>query len=298
LDNDGNILYGRRYRILAGDLDFSQLRCTFKIEKSMTQTPGFSEISIYNLSAQTENTIVKTGQRVVLEAGYEGAQYGLIFDGDIVQPLRGKEDGTTYVLTLVSQDGDQFLNNGFVNSSFRAGHTPRDIANAVCSIATNPVELASISENLENKRLTRGKVCFGLARDFLRQISKTEQAAFYVLDGKVNIVKAQDVPQGRVIDLTPKSGLIGAPEWTDEGVSAKCLLNPLINLNTFVHIDPRFVREQKAQRDSQPRQVDNSGIFRVICLSHIGDTRGNDWHTEFIAVAQTGFVPNTGNSML
>jgi len=264
----------------------------------MTQTPNYSEIAVYNLSSQTENSIVKTGQRVVLEAGYDGAQYGLIFDGDIVQPLRDKEDGTTYVLTLVSQDGDQFLNNGFVNRSFRAGQTPRDIANAVCSLATNPVELSSISENLENKRLARGKVCFGLARDYLRQISKTEQAAFYVSDGKVNIVKAPDLPQGRIITLTPQTGLIGAPEWTDDGVKAKCLLNPLLNLNSFIHIDPRFVREQKKQRDSQPRQIDDSGIFRIVCISHTGDTRGDDWHTEFTGVAQTGFVPNTGISML
>jgi len=264
----------------------------------MTQTPNFSEISIFNLSAQSENMLVKTGQRVVLEAGYEGDQYGLIFDGDIVQPFRDKENGVTYVLTLVSQDGDQFLNNGFVNVSFRAGQTPRDIVNSVATLATNPAELASISEGLKDTRLPRGKVCFGLAKDYLCQIAKTEQAAFYVSDGKVNIVKATDVPKGQVINLTPHSGLIGAAEWTDEGVRAKCLLNPMLNLNSYVHIDPSIVREQKAQRDSQPRQVDDSGIFRIVSLIHSGDTRGTDWYTEFVAIAQTGFEPNTGSSML
>ena len=288
----------RRYRIIVGSLDVSDLRCTFKVEKSMTQTPNLSEISVYNLSAQTENTLIKTSQRIVVEAGYQSAEYGLIFDGDVVQPLRDKEDGTTYKLTLISQDGDQFLNNGFISQSFAAGLTPREVANAVTTGATSPAQMATISENLENKQYARGKVCFGLARDCLRQIARTEQAAFYVNEGKVNIVKAQDLPTGQIISLTPRSGLIGVPEMTDEGVKAKCLLNPLLDLNTFVHIDNRFVRQQKAARDSQPREVNHDGIFRIVSLTHEGDTRGESWYTEFVGVAQTGQTPNIGESLL
>lgn len=300
-DFNDNILFGRRYRVIVGTncsgLDVSQLRCTFNIEKSMAETANYSEITIYNLSPQTENTIIKTGHRVILEAGYEGSQYGLIFDGDIVQPLRDKEDGTTYRLTLVSQDGDKFLNGGIINSSYRAGQTPRTIASEVTSKATNSIELASISENLEDKKLARGKVVFGLARDYLHQIANTEQAAFYVNDGKVNIIKATDLPTGRVIDLSPTTGLVGTPEQTEDGIKAKCLLNPLLNLNSFVHIDNSFIRLQKASRDSQLKQLDYDGVYRIIKLIHTGDTRGNTWYTEFVGVTQTGTVPNTGVSM-
>jgi hypothetical protein len=301
-DFDGNILFGRRYRLIVGTggglgLDVSELRITFNIEKSMSETPNYSEISVYNLSAQTENALVQTGQRVVLEAGYDGPQYGLIFDGDVVQPYRDKEGNTTYKLTLISQDGDQFYNDGFVDASYRAGQTPRDIAGLVASTARHPLELASVSENLENKRLARGKVVFGLARDYLHQIARTEQAAFYVNDGKVNIVKAADLPQGRIISLSPSSGLIGTPEQTEDGVKAKCLLNPLLNLNSFVHIDNSYVRQIKAKRGSQPKQMDYDGVYRIIALTHSGDTRGNEWYTTFTGVAQPGLTPDTGSSM-
>ena len=291
------ILYGRRYRVIVGGFNVSRLRCKFYIEKNMAETPNFSEIVIYNLSAATENQIVETGSRIVLEAGYEGSQYGLIFDGDIVQPLRDKEDGTTYKLTLVSQDGDKFLNNGFVNNSFRAGQTPRTIAEQLCGTATNPVELAFISDNLENKKLTRGKVVFGLARDYLHQIARTEQAAFYCNDGKVNIIKAPDPPSGQIVSLSPQTGLIGAAEMTDEGIKAVCLLNPLLNLNSFVHVDNSHVRQAKAQRDSQPKQMDYDGVYRIIKLAHEGDTRGGTWYTEFTAITQSGQVPNAGSSL-
>jgi hypothetical protein len=291
------ILYGRRYRVIAGSVDVSQLRCTFRIEKNMAETPNFSEIAIFNLSPATENQIIESGERIVLEAGYEGSQYGLIFDGDIVQPLRDKEGGTTYKLTLISQDGDKFLNNGFVNASYRAGQTPRTIAEQLCSTVTNPVELAFISDNLENKKLTRGKVVFGLARDYLHQLARTEQAAFYCNDGKINIIKASDLPAGQIASLSPKTGLIGAAEMTDEGIKATCLLNPLLNLNSFVHIDNSHVRVQKASRDSQPKAMDQDGVYRIVKLIHEGDTRGNTWFTEFTAITQSGNQPNTGNSL-
>jgi hypothetical protein len=300
---DGSALYMRRYRVIIGSggsgIDVSELRVTFKIEKSMAETPNYSEISIFNLSPATENQIIKTGDRVILEAGYIGPQYGLIFDGEVVKAYRDKIEGTTYMLTLICQDGDQFLNDGFVNASYAKGQTPRDIANQITSTASTPIELDTVSENLENKALPRGKVCFGLSRDYLHQIARTEQASFYVNDGKVNIVKAMDLPRGRIVDLSPKhpkSGLVGAAERTDDGIKGRCLLHPLLNLNTFVNISNQYVREQKAARGSQPKQMDYDGIYRILKLTHEGDTRGDNWYTEFVGVSQPGASPETGET--
>ena len=63
---DGNVLFGRRYRVIVSNnsgngLDVSQLRCTFNVEKSMTETPNYSEVTLYNLSAQTRKHYSKNG---------------------------------------------------------------------------------------------------------------------------------------------------------------------------------------------------------------------------------------------
>lgn len=288
---DGNILYGRRYRIIVGTgngrgTEVSKLHCTFNIEKSMNETPNYSEAVIYNLSAQTENAFIKSGERIVIEAGYEGDHYGLIFDGDIIQPLRDKTDGTTYTLTLIAQDGDLFLNGGVINTSMKAGQTQRNIVNELTLKSSEKIQTGSISENLKDSRLARGKVVFGLARDYLRQISKSANATFYVNDRKVEIVKPNDLPQGRVIDLNAKSGLIGTPEQFDAGIKGKCLLNPFINLNTFIHVDNSSVRLEKAQRGESVKQLDQDGVYRIIKLNHVGDTRGDTWYTEFVGVSR------------
>lgn len=297
-----NVLFGRKYRVIVSDIngigiDVSTLRCTFQIEKSLSETPNYAEIVLYNLSAQTENSIIKEGAKVILEAGYQNPQYGLIFSGDIVQPLRGKEDNTTYTLTLVSQDGDLFYNKGIINASFRAGQTQRDVLENIAKQSTNDLEIGQLSDNLTPTALPRGKALFGLTRDYFRQIAKSEQAAFYINNNKIEFIKAMDLPTNEVIQLNGKSGLIGMPEQTEEGIQATCLLNPLLDLNKMVAIDLSSIQRQKADRNSELKNIAGAGIFKIIKIAHKGDTRGDEWYTEFTAVAQTGAVPVTGDCM-
>ena len=185
----GNVLYGRRYRILVVDktnlaLDISQLRCTFNIVRNVLLEPNYSEVTVYNLNAQTENAIIKEGMRIIVEAGYEGEQYGVIFDGDVLQPIREKEDGTTYKLTITSIDGDKFMNFGLANFSLLRGQSMREVVNNVATNSTITTQLGSISEQINETKLTRGKVVFGKSRDVLRQIAQTNSAAFYMDNGK------------------------------------------------------------------------------------------------------------------
>ncbi|GAB6170543.1 hypothetical protein JCM15765_03980 [Paradesulfitobacterium aromaticivorans] len=292
----GEILYGRRYRVIVSSLDgekavdVSQLRCTFNCVKIIQMQPQFSEIVIYNLSAQTENAIIKEGDRVVVEAGYEGKQYGLIFDGNVVQVIRNKEGGTTYTLTLVAADSDVFLNYSLSAFSMIRGQNSRAVVDNLTNKATISTQLGNISATLSDSALTRGKVFFGLTRDYLRQIAQSENATYYMEDGKVNIIRAEDIPEGEIIELSPESGLIGVPEQSDFGVKIKCLLNPRIKINSLVHVDNSLIRNQQFDQ-GQPISLDHDGIYRAIKVTHIGDSRGNDWYTEIETVTQSGILP-------
>lgn len=289
----GNVLYGRRYRILVANnkgtaLDVSELRCTFEVSKTMFQ-PQFSSVTIYNLNVETENQLISGGDTIYIEAGYEGEQYGLIFMGDVVQPVRGKEDGVTYKLTLNSLDSDRQLNVGsFVAFSTAKGMTARDIVTNVSSKAKIPMQLGSISQGLSEAKLTRGKVFFGKSQDYLRQVSLSNSATFYMDDGKVNIIKATDYPRNEIVDLAPESGLIGTPMQDEYGVTFKCLLNPRLRLNSLVRIDNRLIQAQTYQFGQIPRSLDAAGIYRIVELRHRGDTRGEEWYTECVTVSQAG----------
>lgn len=301
----GNVLYGRRYRILVSDvsgvaLDVSDLHCTFDVQTVVNQTPPFSSVVIYNLNPATENFILNYGAQVVVEAGYEGTQYGVIFRGELVEPVRDMSDNVTFRLTLNCLASDSMINQGFVAFSISKGQSARSLVTNLASRASVPTPLGEISPQLSTSQLPRGKTVFGLTRDYLRQIAQGNNLAFHTADGKVNLLAASDPPQGEILNLSPGSGLIGQPAQSGLGVTFKCLLNPAIQINTLVHIQNALIQAQTFQIGQVQRPLDADGIYRVVGVEHTGDTRGTQWYTTCTTVSQAGGIPGmvdaaTGN---
>lgn len=292
---EGDWLYGRRYRVFI-DLgnnrafDVSQLRCTFEITKSGYAEANQSIIKIYNLNPSDENKVIKQGQRIVIEAGYVGSQYGKIFDGQIVQVIRSKEDAVDYIITIVSMDNDRYTSYGLINTTVAAKQTARSAVDVLTNNAAVATEQGVISEM--GITYPRGKVMFGMSKDYLAQIAKSANATYYSEDGKVNIINIVQEPGNRIKSYGPRNGLLGTPSQNELGISCEVLLDPSVNINTFFHIDNERIAGYQYQVGQPVRSLDNEGIYRVIRLTHIGDTRGEDWKTSIEAVSQAGILPS------
>ncbi|MDU1232313.1 phage protein [Clostridium sp.] len=251
-EKEGDSLFGRRYRITVSDdqgnaLDISNLHCLFDITKTIQMEPNLSVITVYNLNVKTENAIIASGKRVTVEAGYEGSQFGLIFDGDIIQCINSRDDGTTCKIEIIALDSDRAINFDIVNFSIVRGQTQRDIVEHMSNSVSNPIDLGSISQKLSGQKLSRGKVVFGKASDYYRQIAKSNDLQFYMDDGSINLISMDDLPEGEIFDLSSKSGLIGTPEQSTYGINGKCLLNPQIKLNSLIHVDNKLVRAKRIE---------------------------------------------------
>lgn len=157
MSNTGYAQWLRKYRLLivpksgGNAIDVSQLRITFICEKSTTETPNFSQITVYNLAGSTIASI-KAGDKVILEAGYQNGNCGMIFTGEIVQPYTSKSDNTDIALTLIVQDGDAYLNSAFTAQTIGKKATPKDILSA-CSAGSEG--LGTISKLLPQTKLPR-----------------------------------------------------------------------------------------------------------------------------------------------
>jgi cell wall-associated NlpC family hydrolase len=228
------------------------------------------------------------GKRVTIEAGYEGSQFGLIFDGDILQTIREREDGTTFKLTIIALDSDRPINFEIANYSLVRGQTARSIVDHIVNKAQYPTDLGSISDRLKAQKLTRGKVMFGKASDYLRQIAKTYDLQYYMDDGKLNLIHLEDLPKDEIFELSPTSGLVGTPEQTEFGVSGKCLLNPQIKLNSLIHIDNSLVRARKIDINSS-----NSAPATSTATATDGGTALNSVRNTIIAEAKRLCDDNT-----
>lgn len=291
-------LFGRKYRIIVSDskgnaYDVSQMHVIFNVKKTLLAEYHISNVFIYNLSPELENNIIVYGTKISIEAGYEGSFYGLIFEGDIVQAIRSKEDGVDYLLEIIAVDSERYLSSGFVNYNIKRGQTQRDVANILATKASNPVKLGSISDSFSESKLTRGKVVFGQGRDYLNQMAKGQNATFFMDNGKINLVKMSDVPDGEIISLTYDSGLVGTPTQTEYGMELKCLLNPQLKCNILVRVDKQGIVERQFQPGSiQYNEIDSEGIYRIIEISYTGDTRGQDWYCEINTIIQSGAYPS------
>jgi hypothetical protein len=287
-------LYGRRYRVFI-DLgnnqafDVSELRCEFNVVKTAFLEINESTLTIYNLSPNTENKLIKAGQRIIIEAGYTGSQYGAIFAGKVVQPIRSKENAVDYKLTLVSMDEEVYASYGLVGVSLVAQQSARDAVNAVLTKATYKQQAGELTNF--NIKYPRGKVMFGSPQQFLKDIARSENATYFSNDGKVNIISATDVPKGQILSFGPDSGLIGTPTQTEYGISLKVLMNPRIEINSLFHVDNKKIEGYKYQQGNPVRGLDQEGIYRAVRIRHVGDTRGEDWYTEIDAISQAGLLP-------
>jgi hypothetical protein len=273
-------------------LDVSDLRCTFRIEKIGYQAINYGDISIYNLSSQTQADIIKYGMRVVLEAGYENGQYGKIFDGDIFQPLWDRENVVDYKLTLHCFDGDSQLNNNFVGMTVQASHDQRSDLLNIMKNARNSFSNGQISTDLDNTEMPRGKVFFGMPKKYFREIANANNHQWSYVDRELVFSNLTNIPVGKALVVSPETGLIGTPQQTQDGVEFKVLLDPNIKVQypaMQVKIDNSVVRQQKIMLGQLQTRLDQDGFYYVASVTHCGDTRGDDWYTEVI-----GFNSTTG----
>lgn len=254
----------------------------------MSDDGNTGNITIYNLSQQSIKKHLKENGRVILEAGYEDEPYGMIFDGDLIDYRYYRQDGITNVLETISRDGDLFLNNSYISKSFNSGMQALSLIGSFVGEGDPNMQLGDISPEISNDPLIRGKVLHGQPGDILRNLAKTQDGRFYICDRKICLVKANDPPNGQIYSLTPSSGLISAKQ-TKEGIEAECLLNPVLNLNKFVHIKSDTLdNEIRSYSKELGQKLPGEGIYKIIKVTHTGETRGTPWYTKIIGIHQPG----------
>ncbi|WP_241300992.1 phage protein [Burkholderia cenocepacia] len=291
--------FGRKVSLVIGfdsgeSLDLSELRIVFRVQRGDLQTPNSARIRVYNVSGTTARRAQKEFTRVVLQAGYEG-NYGIIFDGQIKQVRRGRESQTDTFVDITAADGDSAYNFAVVNTTLAAGSVATDHV-SVATAAMNPygVSLGYMPQVTSNP-LPRGKVMFGMARDFLRGIAKTMQTVWSIQDGKVVLVPETAYMPGEIPVITSATGMVGLPQQTANGIDVKMLLNPSVKIGRLIWLDNASIQQyeyslnvgQQAENERIEMQakLQDDGFYYVMLAEVIGDTRGEEWYTSVTCLA-------------
>jgi hypothetical protein len=278
------------------------LRFKFEIEANDVETPNTARIRVYNLSADTVNLVRQEYSFVILNAGY-GGNMGQIFQGTIKQFRVGKERNVDSFLDIFAADGDIAYNFAIVNASLKDGSTPADelqqyvqafqAASPQQNISQDPNALAYLTESYIPPGAVNpgGKVAFGLARDYMRDLANSGNVRWSIQNGVVTIIPITGYLPGEAIAINSLTGMVGVPEATEEGLIVECLLNPLIKVGAAIQLNNNDITTTQIREQLFPSinslnfvakvaPTANDGYYRVLVAEHRGDTRDLDWYTK------------------
>lgn len=281
--------YGRTCTLLVSNkagkaLDLSALRIKFAVKKSGIMTPNSGQFYVYNMDRTTTALIKKEFTHVTFQAGYVG-NYGVIFTGNIKWATDGRENATDTFLNIVAGDGDSAYNFAVVNKTLAAGSSPSDMLNASLTSMYQQGLTQSYVGPLPQTKLPRGKVLYGTARDLVKTVANANNFAWSIQDGGVVFLSQKTYLPGTVVVLTSKTGIVGTPEQTIEGIMIKCLLNPRLKIHGRVQIDNRSVKAYQLNPNvpgspaNTPVPLTQDGVYYILVAEHEGDTRGINWYT-------------------
>ncbi len=290
-------------------VDVSLLRCVFRVEAQIETQVAVCTLEVYNMNPTTESDIIREGFQVSIEAGYDEGQYGEIFTGDIVQVIRNRENGVDYKLEILALQGSSMFDLNFSKCSVAAGSKPRDVIDALTRHSRQVIVVGEVTLNLSDQALPRGKVIFGTPSQYMRDIAIGNDAYYWAgEDGKLTVKKITDViPADKVLVLTPGNqnknksdkeyygtGLVGTPQYGDDGIHIKMLLDCRVKLMSLIKIDNELIRRSLLNITlgnnnlAQQKQFDEDGEYQVFKLAHQGDTHGDTWTTEVVGIGRNG----------
>lgn len=304
----GGKQFGRKLQFRVTDnngngLDLSDFRVTFKVEQSDIATPNILIVTIYNLKDDTSSRIGGEFTNVSLQAGYEGASYGMIFMGNIKWIERGKEKNTDKYLRIWAGDGEQAYNFTVCNQALAAGTSAKAVMDYLTGrFAENGVGKTADFDHfvglIPPQALSRGKVMFGLAREHMSDWSKKNGFRWSTQNGNLTLVPITGYRPGEAVVLSSTTGLIGMPRADQGGVTVRCLLNPNIVIGGLIQLNHDDINTLttdqlglKIGTIAISAATTWTGLYRVLAAEHEGDTRGQPWYTDITALAVDPAAP-------
>lgn len=260
------------------------LRVQFEATKTVEPAPNIATIKIFNLTHANEVKIKNEFADVILNAGYDGAMQ-IIFRGNIKHVYRYREK-TDWITEIVVGDGDKDFRKAVMNETLAAGTTTAQIVErAVGSFGGT----AKGAVQINDRERIRGKVISGNTRDVLHDVARESGANWSIQDGMLTIVKTNGILPDEAVVISAETGMLGAPEINDKGIAVKCLMNPQIKVNGAIKLDNSSIKEKREKEGAQNKKksivrLDPEGIYKVLKITHKGDTRGHDWVSEIECV--------------
>lgn len=278
-------------------LDLSEMQVEFEVHQAMVSIPNWARIRVYNLSQETQQQAYKEFHHIDLAVGYNGYAERLFY-GQVRQFNAGlREDAKDTYIDFICQDGDYGHNWTVINKTLAKGWDYKDMFQALHgAFKANGLSVGHQSK-LPIQKFPRGRVMYGSAKNHMNRAVDNINAEWSIENGEITVVPYDGTLPGQAIVLTPATGLIGLPQQTINGITLRSLINPKVQDGGLIKLENDTI--QTASINTATTAVnyipsfDPNGLYKVYSISHTGNTRGNDWHSDIVCTATTGTQPIT-----
>lgn len=262
--------FGRQWKLDISNeqetLSITQLRVAFEIDKTINEKPNPAKIQVWNLNRDHINQLLSQDyKKVALSVGYNELRQ--IYSGDITK-VRIQRDGLDFVLTLECSDGHAAYTQSRAKTTLKAGATDKQIVEEIQK--TMPKVQAGAMDIPNQRKLPRGRVLNGNSRDILTKVARNNGADWSIQDGSLIFLPKDKVLNDEAVLISQDTGMINAPEQTDDGLEITCLLNPALQIGGLVKVESIIEYF--------------NGEYKVIKLAHSGDGLGGDWQSKMTVV--------------
>lgn len=198
------------------------------------------EVKISNLDKATRDYLLtetspfnknKRRKLLTVEAGRKSTGYTLVFQGDITNATGGQPPDIS--LTLKAATGDYAKGNVIAQSM--PGTAPlQNIASRVAQDLGLGLNFQAKAKQIANYTFT------GAAIKQVEQLGAMGRVNAFVDDASL-VVKEWNQPlQGRVREVNLDTGMIGIPEFTDQGIKVKILFDNQVVLGGGINVTSKL----------------------------------------------------------
>ena len=266
-----------------GDLNISNLRISFSIQKNLAWSTNTAQVRVWNISADKRNILRDYGDQLTLYAGYEeGGGEQILFIGDTVA-VSHIFDLPEIISVFECGDGDKYANQKTVSVSFDKGATARSVIQEIARQMDITLLPLPAGDNLVYQQ---GFSSADMGKDALAKACK-----YLSLEASIQNNNLQIIPQGGTIDQPPfiinaDTGMIGIPQrytfkrsdlFRKRADVSHTQVGYPTGWKVQTTLRPDILPGAKVQ--IQSTHLDLKGLFRVETIRHEGDTFGPIWRS-------------------
>jgi hypothetical protein len=259
----------------------TQFKIVFNVSIDFGGFNTYMDLSIYNLSNESEALLLTKDTTIALRAGYDDT-IDTIFNGKIFNAFKDRQ-GPSTLIRIIARGGTSF-DKKTVNLTLGDNAPVIDVIKASAEATGYPIVIDD-SQFSDVAPYTRGFVLSGDPWLKLDNLAQLHNFSYVIDNDSIVIVHKDSFRIGEPVEVSERTGMEGIPEISEVGCNVTTRLNPKLKIGGRIDIKSQFrtITFSNVYYVDVPASA-GVGVYRIFKLEYSGDSWGNDWSTRITSV--------------